>query len=730
MVRHRLSDKNLYQITSSLAGQSLQQTDMNNILGHVFVLLLIVNAKVKGVDIRKESSNVIVKQETAEVVSLAFCDASLTSEDTMGKKTLEEVHTYAQLKVDPLSSFPASFTVCSTVMASCPSIFWPTIFNILDNCGSQFLTGFFKQGSIESQLWVSSLTTGTSQPVAGELPTLFSNQWTRSCLALNTTSGGIDWVVDGTLVLTKKFQEMIEPKCQPKNLKQKLLVGARLYGGLWFSSSESVTNMNIYSSPLSIRRMKSITRGESCGNEGDYLAWRDMEWALHGKARIEIVNKKEPCGGEPFADLYYTEFPMEACMNHCENLRTRAPPVATFEDWTALQTFLKMKSGEGLNTLDFWLPVKDSDVEGIWKDFHDGSLIQNYTPPWIGSKPDGGRAENCAAVRTADQNSWSDNPCKNPYYACMCSYSPATYLQLRGLCHGSAIDVHYKPMNDRKDNKNLKLQGLKKTSIAYDKKVKKWILDVTDMNLIATSRAPHASFTLGKHNWTIEGDEDCNAGEVYVTELKMSGCQDGNFTCRDGQCVSMDLRCNQLPDCRDKSDERNCQILVLEEGYNKNVPPIRAQENVNVNVSIDLLKLVNIDEDDYSIEIQFKITLKWKENRATYHNLKENVNLNALTQYDILTLWLPNVIYENTDQKETTRLGEIGNGEWKTKIVVKKEGNSTRGGLHMVDETEIFQGSENLLIMSQTYTHTFQCPYKLSHYPFDTQVISKHPSLP
>ena len=91
------------------------------------------------------------------------------------------------------------------------------------------------------------------------------------------------------------------------------------------------------------------------------------------------------------------------------------------------------------------------------------------------------------------------------------------------------------------------------------------------------SSASFASFAMGKHKWTIEGDIDCNTGEPYVTELKLSGCQEGNFTCNDGQCVSMDKRCNQLPECRDESDERHCNILMLKEGYNKNVPPITAQ---------------------------------------------------------------------------------------------------------------------------------------------------------
>ena len=42
----------------------------------------------------------------------------------------------------------------------------------------------------------------------------------------------------------------------------------------------------------------------------------------------------------------------------------------------------------------------------------------------------------------------------------------------------------------------------------------------------------------------------------------------------------------------------------------------------------------------------------------------------------------------------------------------------------MVEEREIFKGSENRLIMNQTYTHEFQCLYDLRNYPFDKQTCS------
>ena len=84
------------------------------------------------------------------------------------------------------------------------------------------------------------------------------------------------------------------------------------------------------------------------------------------------------------------------------------------------------------------------------------------------------------------------------------------------------------------------------------------------------------------------------------------------------------------------------------------------------------------------------------------------------------SLWLPLVIYINTDQQETTRLGALN--EWSTDVNVKREGNFTRSGYEVLDETYLFKGYENSLIMTPSYTHKFQCDYQLERYPFDTQV--------
>ena len=158
--------------------------------------------------------------------------------------------------------------------------------------------------------------------------------------------------------------------------------------------------------------------------------------------------------------------------------------------------------------MDFWLPVSDVKTEGVWKDYN-GDTIENYTLPWLGGVPDGGLEQNCA--RVAGENVWTDMRCDWPNYACICSYRPNFYLKIRGLCPSSAIDEYYKLMNDWADFRKLQIQGLKRSSITYDEDKKIWSLNVAQSNISATSKASQASFTLGKHNWTIRGDDGCNA---------------------------------------------------------------------------------------------------------------------------------------------------------------------------------------------------------------------------
>ena len=222
------------------------------------------------------------------------------------------------------------------------------------------------------------------------------------------------------------------------------------------------------------------------------------------------------------------------------------------------------------------------------------------------------------------------------------------------------------------------LLGYLSSRITYDDQARRWTMTDLQFNISAESKASKVSYALGKNNWTIHDDAyECNEGQTYSRVLKLSGCSDDQFTCDDAQCVRMEERCDQIPNCRDDSDEKGCNLLVLKESYNKRVAPITTVSATNftlvpvpVNVSIWFMKVVTMEEIEHSIYFQFEIILEWKDNRITFHNLKEDSSLNALSDEEISQLWLPLVIYANTDQKESTRLGMLF--EWSTSITIAR----------------------------------------------------------
>ena len=52
-----------------------------------------------------------------------------------------------------------------------------------------------------------------------------------------------------------------------------------------------------------------------------------------------------------------------------------------------------------------------------------------------------------------------------------------------------------------------------------------------------SARASQKSYALGRQHWTVSGDKyQCYEGKEYSLEMKLTGCNETQFTCDDGQC--------------------------------------------------------------------------------------------------------------------------------------------------------------------------------------------------
>ena len=506
--------------------------------------------------------------------------------------------------------------------------------------------------------------------------------WLHICVRISCNNNQISAYVNGYKVLDETHPQ--QPTPCPTRLNGNMLLGKyRRNVGYWAQNQGRVTNVNIFTGLMSDSEMISRTAGEDCGkSDGDFYTWSNSTWTLKGEAKWTDVTLEDLCRDFPSIQFFSTGrviYPTQ-CSHICKNMHAlgRMTSVETNEHFDRLKARSRWlnprMNGDGTNPISVWLPVSRHD--GVWRDDYTNNIV---SMDWNKGFPVDDPKKSCTVGSLGMVNYFCINTGGLGGFYCSCDFVEHPFLTLRGLCKDSYLDQTYLPQNGPVDGETT-YYGNRISFAKFLKDELQWRIATSVYNITAMSKEIPGRMMLGKQTWTVEGDsKKCFDGKTYQTELKLSRCKEGEFTCANGQCIKMEKRCDQVtgkePNCRDKSDENGCELIIFENNYNKNIPPFEETINekgeevaqTNVRISITLMKVVEIEEVDHSIHIQFMISMQWKENRVNYHNLKKKTSLNALAEKDVNKLWLPLVVYDNTDQKQTTRLGEFGNGEWITR---------------------------------------------------------------
>ena len=196
--------------------------------------------------------------------------------------------------------------------------------------------------------------------------------------------------------------------------------------------------------------------------------------------------------------------------------------------------------------------------------------------------------------------------------------------------------------------------------IAYNQTLKEWHLTSISEKLkwtYASSKASRASGVLGTHEWVIINDtSECGGNSEATIKLSLTACNVTQFTCNDGLCIPMESRCNGRDDCYDKSDELNCKIVDSDTStYNKGMipPPVNNLNKAGIELSIEVHRILAINEIEETFRISYSLILTWKDPRLSYHNLKKNSNLNVLSSTEQFSVWRPIIVLFNTKSRAT-----------------------------------------------------------------------------
>ena len=575
---------------------------------------------------------------------------------------------------------------------------------------------------------------GAALSNTGQVLGLRPHAWSHACSTLDLENGRVTNVINGILthnvnITSKDFDDNV-----PGVFEGNLIIGNFQYkykGSKNFNgqSEASVTNVQIFSAAMNISQMIYQTSERHC-TPGDILSWEKAEWDFTGAVKSRIL--KNFCRKSRYPNLLplTTKFNSQAdCLGTCPRIQAggRVPFTSNLSEARNLvQQLRDANRPEFVYTAGVWSPFI-FQTEGYFVDWY--TRLPMSASLWVPGQPNGGQKQPCTAWWDyASDGRVYDYDCSveaGVQFQCVCGFLNIPVLRLRGLCKESNIESHY---TLKYLNGSITYKGLTGTDIKFSSLGSyKWTLVVNLKETEAYAMANEKSYILGKQEWNIIADSfDCENGEQHKRILKMSGCNDGQFTCKNGECVKMEARCDQVLNCEDNSDEVDCSIVVLEESYRKTAPPVYFNKYTDVlnparvKVSYTLLDVSAIREAKNEIDVKFTAEFEWRETRATYYNLKKKLSQNTLEPKESSKLWIPNLIYRNNKDNEGSR-SELNKSVFK----IDRQGNFTRSGIEVADEIEIFAGDDNPIFMLQSYTKDFRCHYNLRVFPFDTQVGSK-----
>ena len=158
----------------------------------------------------------------------------------------------------------------------------------------------------------------------------------------------------------------------------------------------------------------------------------------------------------------------------------------------------------------------------------------------------------------------------------------------------------------------------------------------------------------------------------------------------------------------------------MDDTYIQDFAPLeRLNETVykrtDIFVTVDIVSILDISENNEVLEAKFVLTLKWKDFRIIFHNLKEKTSMNTLTKTERSSIWVPKLVFINTKENQVSQSDDSVFTE------VEKHENATINSFEENGNIHVFQGKRNNFVMKRTYSVKWICSFNMMWYPFDTQ---------
>ena len=214
-------------------------------------------------------------------LNLLVCCGAENIDNGIGEGVLVEgtessMRDYTVLKNDPLGKLPDQFTVCGSLFVEYVTSTQLFLALYQEN-GKPWVSYYLNEGRNVDDLTeiVTLVFDGKNNYFWRSGIAVKPHSWYHACFGLDTVSGQLRIVINGITLVDQVFPYFIDSKeTKPKSLENRLTLFKSYLPGMWYQSRNMVTNMQVFSSQLTVKVMKSITDGgclEGKTREVDYF---------------------------------------------------------------------------------------------------------------------------------------------------------------------------------------------------------------------------------------------------------------------------------------------------------------------------------------------------------------------------------------------------------------------------------------------------------------------------